>query len=46
MKKDISGSRIKELRIQKGISADELGRMIGKNNKSAGVLPTGAQIVF
>lgn len=31
MKRDISGSRLKELRISKGISADELGRMIGKN---------------
>lgn len=31
MKRDISGSRIKELRISKGMSADELGRLIGKN---------------
>lgn len=31
MKKEVSGSRIKDLRIQKGISADELGRLIGKN---------------
>lgn len=31
MKRDISGSRLKELRIKKGISADELGRLIGKN---------------
>lgn len=31
MNDKISGARIKELRIQKGMSADDLGKLIGKN---------------
>ncbi len=31
MDREISGERIKELRQERGISAEELGRLIGKN---------------
>ena len=31
MEKEISGARIKELRIERGMNADEFGKLIGKN---------------